>query len=127
MTMMMTDNGPMTAEQAATLMRLAREAYELDAFKPNLTRAEADRRIAMLTAKLKFLDGPPHTLTRHEPGDIHAFWSCQGDAPKPLFQFAAHMLSAGSLATQNTRNCHAGAEGKLRKVGDLNRGVGYYK
>ncbi len=60
--MMMTDSGPMTAEQAATLMSLAREAYELDAFKPNLTRAEADRRIAMLTAKLKFLDGPPHTL-----------------------------------------------------------------
>jgi hypothetical protein len=52
----------MTAEQAATLMRLAREAYELDAFKPNLTRAEADRRIAALTAKLRLLDGPPHTL-----------------------------------------------------------------
>ena len=28
------------------------EACELDAFKPNLTRAEADKRIAMLTAKL---------------------------------------------------------------------------
>ena len=47
----MTDDGPMTAEQAATLKRLAKEAYELDAYKPNLTRAEADRRIAMLTAK----------------------------------------------------------------------------
>jgi hypothetical protein len=35
---------------------------ELDAFKPNLTRAEADIRIAMLKAKLKLLDGPPHTL-----------------------------------------------------------------
>jgi len=53
---------PMTAEQAATLKRLAKAAYELDAFKPNLTRTEADRRIAMLTAKLKQLDGPPHTL-----------------------------------------------------------------
>jgi DUF3072 family protein len=52
----------MTAEQAATLKRLAQEAYELDAFKPNLTRAEADKRIAMLTAKLKLPDGPPHTL-----------------------------------------------------------------
>ena len=62
MTMMMTDNGPMTAEQAATSKRLAQEAYELDAFKPNLTRAEADKRIAMLTAKLKLLDGSPHTL-----------------------------------------------------------------
>ena len=57
-----TANGPMTAEQAATLKRLAEAAYELDAFKPNLTRAEADVRIAMLTAKLKLLGEPPHTL-----------------------------------------------------------------
>jgi len=53
---------PMTIVQAATLMRLAEAAYELDAFKPNLTRAEADVRIAMLTAKLKLLGEPPHTL-----------------------------------------------------------------
>jgi hypothetical protein len=52
----------MTAEQAATLKRLAEAAYELDAFKPNLTRAEANLRIAMLTAKLKLLSEPPHTL-----------------------------------------------------------------
>ena len=52
----------MTAEQAATLKQLATTAYELDAFKSNLTRAEADRRIAALSAKLKLLDGPPHTL-----------------------------------------------------------------
>jgi hypothetical protein len=52
----------MTAEQAATLKRLAEAAYELETFQPNLTRAEADLRIAMLTAKLKLLDGPPHTL-----------------------------------------------------------------
>jgi hypothetical protein len=58
----MTAGQPMTAEQAATLKRLAKAAYELDAFKPNLTRAEADLRIAVLTAKLKLLDGPPHTL-----------------------------------------------------------------
>jgi hypothetical protein len=38
----------MTAAQAATLKRLAKEAYERDAFKPNVSRAEAD--------------GPPHTL-----------------------------------------------------------------
>ena len=57
-----TANQPMTAEQAAALKRLAEAAYELDAFKPNLTRAEADVRIAMLTAKLKLLDEPPHTL-----------------------------------------------------------------
>ena len=43
----------MTAEQAATLKRLAEAAYELEGFQPNLTRAEADLRIAMLTAKLK--------------------------------------------------------------------------
>jgi hypothetical protein len=52
----------MTAAQAATLKGPAQAAYELDAFKPNLTRTEADIRIAMLTAKLKLLDGPPHTL-----------------------------------------------------------------
>jgi hypothetical protein len=52
----------MTAAQAATLKSLAHAAYELDAFKQNLTRIEADIRIAMLTAKLKLLDGPPHTL-----------------------------------------------------------------
>jgi hypothetical protein len=58
----MTADRPMTAEQAATLKRLAEAAYEQEAFQPNLTRAEADLRIAMLTAKLKLLDGPPHTL-----------------------------------------------------------------
>ena len=58
----MTASQPMTAEQAATLKQLAKAAYELDAFKPNLTRAEADQRIAMLTAQLKLLDAPPHTL-----------------------------------------------------------------
>jgi Protein of unknown function (DUF3072) len=57
-----TANRPMTAEQAATLKRLAEAAYELEAFQRNLTRAEANLRIAMLTAKLKLLDGPPHTL-----------------------------------------------------------------
>lgn len=58
----MTDNQPMTPEQATTLKGLAELAYELEAFRPNLTSAEADRRIAALTAKLKLLDGPPHTL-----------------------------------------------------------------
>ena len=57
-----TVNQPMSAEQAATLKRLAEAAYDLAAFKPNLTRAEADERIAMLTAKLNLLDGPPHSL-----------------------------------------------------------------
>jgi Protein of unknown function (DUF3072) len=57
----MTADGPMTAAQAAMLKRVAQAVYELDAFKPNLTRTEADKRIAMLTAKLKLLDEPPHT------------------------------------------------------------------
>ena len=52
----------MTTAQAATLKRLALVTYELDASKPNLTPTEADIRIAMLTAKLKLLDEPPHTL-----------------------------------------------------------------
>ena len=47
----MTADQAMTAEQAATLKRLAKAAYELDAFKPNLTHAEADLRIAVVTAK----------------------------------------------------------------------------
>jgi hypothetical protein len=58
----MTADELMTATQAATLKSLTQAAYELDAFKPNLTRTEADKRIAMLTAKLKLLDEPPHTL-----------------------------------------------------------------
>jgi hypothetical protein len=56
------DAQPMTPEQSVTLKRLATAAYELDAFKPNLTRAEADLRIAALAAKLKLLGVPPHTL-----------------------------------------------------------------
>ena len=56
-----TASQPMKAEQAATLKRLAEAAYELEAFQ-RTSRAEADLRIAMLTAKLKLLDGPPHTL-----------------------------------------------------------------
>ena len=51
----------MTAAQAATLKRLAQDAYELDAFKLNLSHTEADKRIAMLTA-IKLLGEPPHTL-----------------------------------------------------------------
>lgn len=52
----------MSAEQAVRLKQLAIDAYELDAFQEILTQVEAERRIAMLSAKLKLLDGPPHTL-----------------------------------------------------------------
>ena len=53
---------PMTAEQAARLKQLARVAYDIEAFDPHLTQAEAERRIVTLQAKLKLQDGPPHTL-----------------------------------------------------------------
>lgn len=55
-------DAPMSADQAALLCRLAINAYEPDAFRPHLTQAEAARRIAMLRAKLKLMDEPPHTL-----------------------------------------------------------------
>lgn len=54
--------GRMTAEQAALLRRLAQDAYEPDAFNARLTQTEAATRIAMLEAKLRLLDAPPHTL-----------------------------------------------------------------
>jgi hypothetical protein len=52
----------MTAEQAAKLQKLAFDAYEPEAFSPNLTQAEAEQRIGTLRAKLKLMDEPPHTL-----------------------------------------------------------------
>jgi hypothetical protein len=52
----------MTPQQAALLKKLAQDAFELDAFHAQITSAEADRRIAMLSAKLKLLGEPPHTL-----------------------------------------------------------------
>ncbi len=52
----------MTAEQMAELRRLAEAAYEPEAFSEQLTQAEASERIEVLKAKLKLLDGPPHTL-----------------------------------------------------------------
>jgi hypothetical protein len=51
----------MTAEQADLLRKIAFDAYEPDAFSPNLTKAEAERRINMLKAKLKLMGEPPHT------------------------------------------------------------------
>ena len=52
----------MTAEQSVLLRQLARDGYEHDAFSKQLTQAEAVKRIAMLQAKLRLLDEPPHTL-----------------------------------------------------------------
>ena len=52
----------MTAQQSALLRHLARDGYEPDAFSEQLTQTEAGKRIAMLQAKLRLLDEPPHTL-----------------------------------------------------------------
>ena len=52
----------MTPEQSTLLRQLAFDGYELDAFSEQLTQNEAARRIAMLQAKLRLIDGPPHTL-----------------------------------------------------------------
>ena len=51
----------MTADQAALLKQLAHDAYDLEAYRPSLTQSEAEARIAVLKAKLKLQDGPPHT------------------------------------------------------------------
>ncbi|HZP69537.1 MAG TPA: DUF3072 domain-containing protein [Pseudolabrys sp.] len=51
----------MTPEQAGVLRRLAREAYEPEAFGTELTKAEAEQRINVLRAKLKLMSEPPHT------------------------------------------------------------------
>jgi hypothetical protein len=51
----------MTSEQAALLRKLAFDAYEPEAFRTNLTKAEAERRIDVLQAKLKLMSDPPHT------------------------------------------------------------------
>jgi hypothetical protein len=52
----------MSSAQRTELRRLAEQTYEPEAFSEQLTRAEAAERIAMLKAKLKLLDEPPHTL-----------------------------------------------------------------
>jgi hypothetical protein len=51
----------MTAEQAALLRQLAFDAYEPEAFSPSVTKAEAERRIMTLQAKMKLISEPPHT------------------------------------------------------------------
>jgi hypothetical protein len=55
-------DAPMTEAQAARLKQLAHDAYDLEAFSPQLTQTEAALRIATLEAKLKLQDEPPHTL-----------------------------------------------------------------
>ena len=52
----------MTDKQAVLLRELAIYTYEPEAFRPNLTKAEAELRINVLKAKLKLMAEPPHTL-----------------------------------------------------------------
>ena len=56
------EDEPMTESQIAMLQRLAREALEPEAFSRHLSKADAQRRIDALAAKLRLQDGPPHTL-----------------------------------------------------------------
>ncbi len=51
----------MTAEQATLLRKLAFDAYEPEAFRPDLTKAEAEQRMNTLRAKMKLMSEPPHT------------------------------------------------------------------
>lgn len=51
----------MSAEQVALLKTLAHAAYDVQAFDPNLSAEEAERRIATLLAKLELQGEPPHT------------------------------------------------------------------
>src|SRR4029078_13245371 len=54
----------MTPEQASILRKLAFDAYEPEAFSPELTAAEEEQRIGVLQAKLKLMSEPPHTQLR---------------------------------------------------------------
>ena len=51
----------MSSKQASILRKLAFDAYEPEAFSPQLTAAEAEQRIGVLQAKLKLMSEPPHT------------------------------------------------------------------
>lgn len=55
-------DAPMSADQARILRELAKDALEPEAFSRKLTQSEAAQRIAMLTAKLKLMSHPPHTV-----------------------------------------------------------------
>jgi hypothetical protein len=52
---------PMTGAQTSYLKTLSEQALEPQAYDETLTKAEASNRIDALKAKLRLLDGPPHT------------------------------------------------------------------
>jgi hypothetical protein len=54
-------DAPMTPEQGELLKRLSQDAYDIEAYGPELTQKEAERRIAALQAKIKLQANPPHT------------------------------------------------------------------
>jgi hypothetical protein len=53
---------PMSAEQAALLKQISRDACKSETFKLDFTRAEVEQRIAPLSAKIRLLELPPHML-----------------------------------------------------------------
>ena len=94
----------MTAAQAATLKRLAQDAYELDAFKPNLSRTAADKRIAMLTAKLKLLASRRiHSETNAAP----SLPKPEQRAKLPRFSTQGMPRPAAIMASRWLTQCHA--------------------
>jgi hypothetical protein len=52
---------PITGAQASYLKTLSEQALEPQAYDETITKAEASKRIDALKAKLRLLDGPPHT------------------------------------------------------------------
>jgi len=52
---------PMTGAQASHLKTLAEQVREPDAYRQGLSKAEASRRINVLTEKLRIGELPPHT------------------------------------------------------------------
>jgi hypothetical protein len=52
---------PMTGAQASYLKTLSEQARDPQAYDPELTRAEASRRIDALKARLRLPSEPPHT------------------------------------------------------------------
>jgi len=51
----------MTGAQASHLKTLAEQVREPDAYRQGLSKAEASRRINVLTEKLRIGELPPHT------------------------------------------------------------------
>ena len=100
------------------------DAYELDAFKLNLTRTEADIRIAMLTAKLKLLGEPPHTLwTGTRPLSLPPNLSAPG-AAEGLCCLSGGYESGVSILRRHRRGRLDIRQAASRGSGEYRRGAG---